>query len=103
MGVTIGNSGHPFLNSCLSDNNKVYRVEDNLAENILFFITRRAYKPILKNLFPNYYRDLNFFLKIFKKKIKLKTGGRMRGDLQQKLTLYINAKGLKYTPRIIYF
>ena len=44
-------------------------------ENIFSFITKKIYKPILQDLFFNYYRDLDFFLKIFKKKkIKLKTG-----------------------------
>ena len=67
MGVIAGNSRYPFFNSYFLDNNKVYRMEDNLTENILFFITRRVYRLILKDLFPNYYRDLDFLLKIFKK------------------------------------
>ena len=98
MGVTVGGFEYPFLDSCVSVGDKVCRLQDDLAEDFVSFVTRKAYKFILRDLFPNFYRDLSFLLKPFEKYRSRGRGYKKRSDAEVN-TMY-KRKGFKVHPRV---
>ena len=89
---------HLFINSCLSAENDVYQVQNNFTKNIFSFIIRKAYKPILKDLFPNYYGHLDFIFRIFEKNNIKGRGIHKRQPITEISTMY-KYKRVKIYPK----